>query len=553
MTTIGPYELEAQIGAGGFAEVYRSTHPVLGVPVAIKLLHADVAALPTTRERMLQEARLTLRLRHPGIVHMFDVGEDGERLYLVMELLHSQNLRAQLEQARPSTAQALGLVRDLAGALAYAHAQGVLHRDLKPENILLRDGRHVIADFGLAQPLLDDDARITRPGSIMGTPAYMAPEQLQGRSTDRRTDVYALGVMLFEMLTGTAPFGYSPRSASYGNLNTPAPRLRSLDERVPPALDNLVAAMLAKDPSQRPPDMGSVVRSLSSILEQAANGAEPLPDYIRIPVPVAQPATRPVLHHVDAQYERFKPARNVILGVFALMLVLCAGVYVLDYWLDNRPATPVPVEVTGDLTLIGPRSSELGQDRFTLSNFGVRRSGDSAFISGLLRNDMAELQSNIEVIAIGRDASGKEVWSGANTVYGDELEPGAVTPFSILVEDGAQVPDDTGKIEFQARGEPTSFDPGRVPLQAKDVAVERRGARYAVTGTLLGAAQDAHYPAVEVILFDDEGAVLQASLVNLPKTALLAANAEQSFSVDVGSLRQSPARVYADGRGRPGQ
>ncbi len=137
--------------------------------------------------------------------------------------------------------------------------------------------------------------------------------------------------------------------------------------------------------------------------------------------------------------------------------------------------------------------------------------------------------------------------------YGDELEPGAVTPFSILVEDGAQVPDDTGKIEFQARGEPTSFDPGRVPLQAKDVAVERRGARYAVTGTLLGAAQDAHYPAVEVILFDDEGAVLQASLVNLPKTALLAANAEQSFSVDVGSLRQSPARVYADGRGRPGQ
>jgi len=202
-------EIEGLLGEGGMGAVYRAKQKKLGRTVALKILHADLSADPAFVARFLREASALARLAHPGIVTVYEYGEQGARCWLLMEFVDGTNLRALLRQRSVEPRQALAIVRQLCDALQFAHDEGIVHRDIKPENVLVdRRGSVKLADFGLAKLVGAPEASLTQVDQVMGTPHYMAPEQVERpRDVDHRADLYSLGVVFYEMLTGELPLG----------------------------------------------------------------------------------------------------------------------------------------------------------------------------------------------------------------------------------------------------------------------------------------------------------------------------------------------------------
>ena len=264
------YTVEREIGRGGMATVYLARDVRHDRAVAVKVLEQNVEA--SGAERFLREIRIAAKLTHPHVLGVHDSGEADGVLYYVMPYVEGETLRARLERegALPIT-DAVRLLRELADALAYAHGRGVMHRDLKPENVLLSGGHAVVADFGIAKAIAaaTDDragrgAKLTATGVAIGTPAYMAPEQTVGDfTTNHRADLYALGVIAYEMLTGKHPFaGRSAQALAAAHLTeTPAP-LRDRRADASPALAALVVRLLAKDPVDRPQTAAEVLKAL---------------------------------------------------------------------------------------------------------------------------------------------------------------------------------------------------------------------------------------------------------------------------------------------------
>ena len=235
------YELLSLIGEGGMGKVYRARHRGLDKLVALKVIDPRVGSA----ERFVREAHVIARLDHPGCVRIYDHAAG----YIAMELLEGPTLATAMEAQIPMD-QALAITRDLLAALAHAHAHGVLHRDLKPANIMLVKRGAVIIDFGLAW--LHDSAKLTREGMAFGTPSYLAPERLRGDAYDARSDLYAVGVLLYEMLAGEPPFTGATRDEIMRNALERRPRsLRSLRDGIPSSLDDFVMRALAKDPGHR--------------------------------------------------------------------------------------------------------------------------------------------------------------------------------------------------------------------------------------------------------------------------------------------------------------
>jgi hypothetical protein len=254
---LGRYEIVSEAGRGAMGVVYKARDPKIDRFVAVKaisLLGQSPDEEAEYRERFFHEAQAAGRLLHPGIVTIFDVGEEPESRdpYIVMEFITGQSLNALLsgETKKLPLDTALGLAEELAEALDYAHAQGVVHRDIKPANILVTEEGHAkIADFGIAKLNL---AHLTIPGHAMGTPAYMSPEQLEGQTVDGRSDLFSLGVVLYSMITGHKPFqGNNAASVCFKVTNRDPLPATSFDVRLPPALDAVIACALAKDPAQR--------------------------------------------------------------------------------------------------------------------------------------------------------------------------------------------------------------------------------------------------------------------------------------------------------------
>ena len=251
---IGPYELRGELARGGMGAVFRAFHPGLKREVALKVLLAGRGASTDELARFRREAEAAARLQHPGIVAIHDVGEDQGVQYLVMDLVEGQGLDRRIRQGGPlPPREAAELTRTLAEALAYAHTRAVLHRDMKPANVLLdKEGRPRITDFGLAKDLALDEG-LTRTGVIMGTPAYMPPEQARGdqEAIDRRADVYSLGATLYEMLVGRPPFrGPSPQ-VIYQVLRAEPVRPRRLRPELDRDLETICLRCLEKDPQAR--------------------------------------------------------------------------------------------------------------------------------------------------------------------------------------------------------------------------------------------------------------------------------------------------------------
>ncbi|MGH7512487.1 MAG: protein kinase domain-containing protein [Gemmatimonadales bacterium] len=285
-TVLGRYRLVECIGEGGMGEVWKAHDANLDRVVAIKMLRGALDDA-TARERFRREARVLSRLSHPGIATVFDFAPQEGDDFLVMEYVPGGTLEARLGAGRLPLATVLDLGATIADALENAHRHGVLHRDLKPGNIMLTDEGHPkILDFGLAVLIAGGKAtgRMTHSGTIVGSLPYMAPEQLFGEADDVRTDVYALGAMLFEMVTGQRPFIKSrPEALMFAIINNAAPAARSIRPDVPAELDRLLAQCLDKDPARRPASAALVAESLRRIREgkAAATPAPPASQAIR--------------------------------------------------------------------------------------------------------------------------------------------------------------------------------------------------------------------------------------------------------------------------------
>lgn len=326
----GRYRLVRPLAKGGMAEVWEGRDEVLSRPVAVKMLLAHLAADPHLRERFRREAVTAARLVHPGIVATFDAGvtplgggganpgsllsggwsrDNSESLelawpaptstaFIVMELVPGETLRDLIARACPLPPDlAVALIAQVTDALAYAHAQGLVHRDIKPANVLLRDEgggmvRVKVADFGIAKAAAAAGADLTASGTVLGTPKYLAPEQVQGHEPDTRADLYSVGVVLFEMLAGGPPFkATTDMATALAHVQQPAPHLDSLRPGLPPGLGDLVDALLVKDPDKRVPSALVLGGALTAISRSMGLRAQSEPGaYLHIGLGALSPA-----------------------------------------------------------------------------------------------------------------------------------------------------------------------------------------------------------------------------------------------------------------------
>ena len=288
-TKLGPYEIRSQIGAGGMGEVYSATDTRLDRTVAIKILPEHLAKDPQRRERFEREAKAVSSLNHPHICTLHDVGEQDGTHYLVMELVEGNTLAAQLEKGRLPLDQALEHAIQIADALDKAHRQGIVHRDLKPGNIMVTKAGVKLLDFGLAKlkgdagpastfsqmPTADDAKALTAEGTIIGTLQYMAPEQLEGKDADSRTDIFAFGAVVYEMVTGKKAFeGKSQASLISSIMSSDPQSMSELQQMTPASLDYIVRTCLSKDPDERWQSASDLRREVNRVAEVPAGTVE---------------------------------------------------------------------------------------------------------------------------------------------------------------------------------------------------------------------------------------------------------------------------------------
>ena len=275
---LGPYEIFSLLGTGGMGEVYRGRDPRLGRDVAIKVLPANASSDPGGLQRFEQEARAAAALYHPNILAVYDVGVYDGVPYIVSELLEGQTLRERVSSGPIPMRTALDYAVQIAHGLAAAHENGIVHRDLKPDNVFLtRDGRVKILDFGLANLIDQESTGVvssvlptsppgTSPGLVLGTTGYMSPEQVRGEHVDRRTDIFALGVVLYEMLTGRRAFlRETIRETMTAILRNDLPDIHSSNPQVSLPLEQLLRRCLDKDPTRRFEAMHDLAIALSAI------------------------------------------------------------------------------------------------------------------------------------------------------------------------------------------------------------------------------------------------------------------------------------------------
>lgn len=309
--TVGKYKLLERLGQGGMAQVYKAQQPTIERPVAIKILHSHLAESSDFIARFKREARGLGQLQHPNIVQVIDFDVEGDLYFMVVDYIPGQTLREYLDArgALPYD-EALRITAQLADALAYAHQKGAIHRDIKPGNVLFRDATNtsvVLTDFGISR--LMNDATLTATGAIVGTPAYMSPEAVLGQRVDQRTDIFSLGIILYEMVTGRVPYtGDTPMSVILKQLNEPLPSPRDLRPDLPESLVQLIEKALAKDPAERFQSAEEFLAAILTVLPQIGGNIDDTatfrtlastrdfsrpPSQVKLPTPTSLPGTVP--------------------------------------------------------------------------------------------------------------------------------------------------------------------------------------------------------------------------------------------------------------------
>jgi serine/threonine-protein kinase len=358
---VGEYDIVGKLGEGGMGTVWAGVHPVIGKRVAVKVLNSGLSRDAKMVQRFIQEARAVNQIGHRNIVDIFAFGQlaskngGAGRHYFVMEHLLGIGLKARLAQPDPvSYEEGFNLLAEVCDALSAAHAEGIVHRDLKPDNIFITESKNgdrtvKLLDFGIAKLLLADEAVAqTRTGQPMGTPLYMSPEQCLGKNVDRRTDVYSLGVIMFEMFTGQLPFpGPTYIETVNGHLQTPPPRPTAFAD-VPDALEALILSCLEKDANRRPQSIAEV---RAPILQLAASfgieiGKRKSGPYLRsaTPTPTRRPRATTTAPTPPAR-KRLPPA-----VIYLLVAVLTASLATVGVLL-LRPRGPVAAPAAAPVAL----------------------------------------------------------------------------------------------------------------------------------------------------------------------------------------------------------
>ncbi|MEU3467156.1 Stk1 family PASTA domain-containing Ser/Thr kinase [Streptomyces sp. NPDC006687] len=402
----GRYRVDARIAAGGMATVYRALDTRLDRVLALKIMHPALAADAVFVDRFIREAKSVARLAHPNVVAVFDQGTDGPYTYLAMEYVSGCTLRDVLrERGALQPRAALDILEPVLAALAAAHRAGFVHRDIKPENVLIGDdGRVKVADFGLVRSV---DAATHTTGSVLGTVSYLAPEQIEDGVYDARVDVYACGVVLYEMLTGAKPHtGGTPAQVLFQHLNEDVPAPSAAVPGLPAALDELVAQATARTPALRPADAAALL-ALTREARALAGEAEldAVPPQARaaersaaedrtsvIPRPVAAQAQEPGLHHTSrlerplappaaapAPQRGRGPRRGIVLVVAAVLLALGVGTGL--WYINSGQFTKVP-------NLLG-KTEEQARAELSAAGLGVKkvdRKFSEAFDRGTVMN-----------------------------------------------------------------------------------------------------------------------------------------------------------------------
>jgi len=355
---LGRYRVENVLGGGGMALVYRARDEELDRPVAIKLLADNLAADEAFRQRFLREARLAAQLAHPNVVQIYDSGEADGRPYIVMEYVEGETLADLLARRRTlPPAEVVELALQICSGLEHAHQAGLVHRDIKPQNLLIRgDGTVKIADFGIARSA--HGTRLTETGSVLGTAAYLAPEQAAGEEVTPAADVYAVGVVLYELLAGR-----TPRTAEtlthflLSGEEQPIPELRELAPEVPEALEDVVMRCLARIPEYRPSSAGALAADLTGTSGELPTVALGLDDGAEAPTRVAAaggtrvaPASETTASTSTApetmvrSVARRPRAAALVIGAVAVALAVGAWVVFGDDS-DSGSSTPPPAPV----------------------------------------------------------------------------------------------------------------------------------------------------------------------------------------------------------------
>jgi serine/threonine protein kinase len=245
------YELKEELGHGGMATVYRAYDPLFEREVALKILNRELLDDPQVRERFERETRIIAKLEHAAIVPVYDVGHDNNQLFFVMRYMSGGSLTERIQNRSLLLSQMAHIIQRVATALDYAHARGVIHRDLKPGNILFDEHNNTyISDFGIAK-LMQATTTITKSG-ILGTPTHMSPEQAKGEAVDGRSDIYSLGVILFEMLSGKTPYdATTPLGMAFKHATYPVPRILNINPNLPAGVEVVIEKVMAKERERR--------------------------------------------------------------------------------------------------------------------------------------------------------------------------------------------------------------------------------------------------------------------------------------------------------------
>jgi serine/threonine protein kinase len=288
-TRLGSYEIVERLGGGGMAVVYRAVQQPLGREVALKALSPELFQDEGFVKRFETEAKTLAKLDHPNILPIYDFEVTDGVAFLTMPLIRGGTLRDVLNRGPLDTLTAWRYLREIGDGLQHAHDAGIVHRDLKPTNVLIHsDGRAMLADFGLARGA-GQPTHLTTIGLAIGTPGYMAPEQVMGHEVDRRCDIYAMGVLTFEMLTGRLPFiGANRMEVAYATVNAPVPSAAKLNNLLPDELDQLLSKVLAKDPAQRPQTVRDLLAQMAKLPQRRQ-----APVAAVASVPFARPAVPP--------------------------------------------------------------------------------------------------------------------------------------------------------------------------------------------------------------------------------------------------------------------
>lgn len=344
--TIGRYQLLKEIGHGGMADVYLAYDPRFERQVAIKVLPPEyLKRNPSMNARFTREARAIAKLEHPAIVPVHDFGEENDQLFLVMRYMPGGSLADRLNEGPLPVPQVLQIIQRVASALEEAHRQGIIHRDLKPGNILFdAQDRAYLGDFGIAK--LQEGTTDLTGSAIIGTPAYMSPEQAKGEQLDGRTDVYSLGIILFQMLTGEQPYqADTPLAVLFKHVSDPIPRLNQVKEDLPPAFDTVVQKALAKEPESRYATPTEITQALRWVAKDARLDINAVDDEETLePVestPLPKPASeigtyqfstsvptevdKPVPVVVEEAPKKRKRRFGWVIGILLILLVLCGG------------------------------------------------------------------------------------------------------------------------------------------------------------------------------------------------------------------------------------